>query len=134
MLGERVIYFDGVCNLCNGFVNFLIKIDRKAKFKFAPLQGVTASENKINFSNLTMSEQSLLYSDHKNSTYQRSNAVIQILNDLFFLGFMFRVLKLIPLSLRDKLYVYIATNRYRIFGEKSSCRVPSESEKERFLS
>ena len=130
---ERVIYFDGVCNLCNGFVSFLIKLDKKAKFKFAPLQGTTASQNKLNFSNLKMSEQSLVYIDFENNTYQRSNAVIQILSDLFYFGFIFKVFRLVPLHFRDMIYVFVAKNRYRMFGRKSSCRIPSESEKERFL-
>jgi predicted DCC family thiol-disulfide oxidoreductase YuxK len=130
---KGVIYFDGVCNLCNGFVSLMIKIDRKAKFTFAPIQGKTAKENQLEFSELKEGEQSIVYIDSKNNKYQRSNAVIQILNDLFFFGFIFQVFKLIPTKFRDMIYSFVAKNRYRIFGKKSSCRLPSSEERERFL-
>ncbi len=130
---KGIIYFDGVCNLCNGFVNVLITVDRRAKFLFAPIQGTTAKKNNLEFSELEEGEQSIVYIDSKNNKYQRSNAVIQILNDLFFFGFIFQVFKLIPTKVRDWIYSFVAKNRYRIFGKKSSCRLPSSDERKRFL-
>ena len=130
---KGVIYFDGVCNLCNGFVSILIQIDRYQYFKFAPIQGKTAKENNLKFSELKESEQSIVYIDTENNFYYRSNAVIQILYDLFIFGFLFKIFKIIPLKLRDWLYSNIAAKRYKLFGKKNSCRIPSEAEKKRFL-
>lgn len=130
---KRIIFFDGVCNLCNGFVSFMVKIDKKAKFHFAPIQGEMAKKNNLDFSELAEEEQSIVYIDADNSSYQRSDAVIQIFCDLLPLGKIFLILKLIPRPLRDGIYKFVAKNRYKIFGKKMSCRITSPLEKERFL-
>lgn len=111
----------------------MIKIDKKAKFQFAPIQGVTAKMNNLDFSELAEGEQSIVYIDADNGSYQRSDAVIQIFCDLLLLGKIFLILKLIPRPLRDGIYKFVAKNRYKIFGKKTSCRIPSPLEKERFL-
>lgn len=130
---KRIIYFDGVCNLCNTFVNMLIKLDRNKKFYFTPIQGTTAMNNNINFEELDVKEQSIIYSNENAQLFERSEAVLQILKDLFLFGFIFSFFKIIPLKLRDIAYKWIAKNRYRIFGHQSTCRVPTEEEKEMFL-
>lgn len=130
---KRIVYFDGVCNLCNGFVNILIKLDKKQTLFFAPLQGVTAQKSSLDFTQLPPSEQSIYYIDSNGILFHKSNAVIQILNDLFGMKFFIKTIKLIPLKLRDKMYEIVASNRYRVFGQKSTCRIPTKTERARFL-
>lgn len=130
---KKIIYFDGVCNLCNGFVSLIIKLDHKEKFSFAPLQGKTAQLAGLEFEKLPMDEQSLYYQDEKDQIYTKFKAVVEILIELFTFGFIFKILRLLPDSFGDFLYGLVAKNRYRLFGKQSTCRIPSESEKKRFL-
>ena len=127
---QRVILFDGVCGLCNAWVDFVLKQDNGGKFQFAPLQGEYASQ--------VAPEQS---TDLKSIVYicgcrkyTKNGAVLRILRDLGGVWKIFWVFWLIPSFLRDFFYLIVANNRYRIFGQRESCRVPSIEEKKRFLS
>ena len=130
---KKIIFFDGVCNLCNGFVDFVIRKDKKRIFYFSPLQGKTSKDLKLNYSNLSEEEQSIVYIDEKNIQLEKSDAVIAIAIELFNFGHLFLVFKLIPKFIRDFIYKMVAKNRYRIFGEKSTCRLPTSEERSRFL-
>lgn len=127
-----IILFDGVCNFCNYWVNLIIKYDRKKVFKFAPLQGIFGSSihSKLLESNLNVDSVVLSYNG---SLYTQSDAVINIGS---LLGGIFVLLKiglLLPKPVRNKMYNWIAQNRYRWFGKKETCMIPSAEIAERFL-
>lgn len=126
-----VVFFDGVCGMCNRFVDFLLRHDRQGVFRFAPLQGETA-RNFLPRSD-TDSLGSLVLMSH-GKAYRRSSAVVRILLGL---GGCWAIqgalLWLIPLPLRNLGYRLVAFCRYRLFGKKESCRLPSPEERERFL-
>ena len=123
----RVIFFDGYCNLCNTFINWLIRHDHENILKFASLQGQTGVQRFGRNEKLN----SVIYVRDE-EVYKNSTAVLEILSDI---GFpLTTILKLIPLFVRDTLYLLIARNRYCIFGTRDVCRLPTENEKTKFLS
>jgi predicted DCC family thiol-disulfide oxidoreductase YuxK len=130
-VGHPVIFFDGVCGLCNRFVDFVIRRDLQGTFHFAPLQGGTARERlaKADICNL----KTVVLVD-ASGTYRKSAAVLRVLARL---GGLWRIaaalLWAIPRPIRDIGYSWIAANRYAIFGKKETCRLPSAAERERFL-
>ncbi len=126
-----VIFFDGVCNLCNSSVNFIIKRDRKKYFRFSSLQGNYASKvlpsEFINRKALP----SLVLLDNKLNI--KSSAALSIawrLNGLWPLLYVFII---IPPFIRHFIYDIVAKNRYRWFGKKDQCMIPSPEVKDRFL-
>ena len=127
-----VILFDGVCNLCNRSVNFILKRDSGKIYKFASLQSDAAINifNKHNL-NLDKFDTIVLIKDQK--VYQKSNAILEVTRSLGGLWPLLYVFKLIPRFLRDALYNYLAKNRYSWFGKSDQCRVPTPDLKERFL-
>jgi len=127
-----VIFFDGVCGLCNAWIDFVIARDRQGRFRFSPLQGETARDW------LQMTPDSPLDSvtlADATGIHRKSDAVWRI---LVLLGGVWRpagwLLRLIPRPLRDWGYDFVARHRYRWFGKKESCRLPTPAERERFLS
>jgi predicted DCC family thiol-disulfide oxidoreductase YuxK len=129
---QKIVFFDGVCNLCNGSVNFLIKQDKKGVLKFASLQSDYAKKmipkDVLNRENL---DTIIFYNDGK--FYDRSSAVLKICKALGGRYYVFLVGYLIPRFIRDGLYRFIANNRYKWFGKKEQCRIPTADLKERFL-
>jgi predicted DCC family thiol-disulfide oxidoreductase YuxK len=130
-LTHPIIFFDGDCVMCNGFLDWLIAIDRSALFRVAPLQGQTAghllpplSQNPEDWSIYVLDETGL---------YSQSGAVLQILRRLGGVWAVLSVGGVIPVALRDSVYRVVARNRYRILGKRDTCRVPSEQERSRFL-
>ena len=129
---QTSVFFDGVCNLCNRGVNFLISKDKKEVLKFASLQSEyaqnTIPKELLNRENL---DTIIVYSDGQ--FYDRSNAVLKLCKILGGGFYVFLIGYLIPRFIRDGLYRFIANNRYRWFGKQSQCRVPSPELKDRFL-
>ena len=129
---QKIIFFDGVCNLCNRSVNFLIKQDKLGVLKFASLQSDFAKsflpQGLINSVNLD----SMVFSDGV-SFYTKSSAVLAICKSLGGGFHFFRIGYLLPIFIRDGLYRFIANNRYKWFGKTDQCRVPTADLKERFL-
>lgn len=133
-LDSHIILFDGVCNLCNGFVQFVIKRDKKARFQFASLQSPVAEKllESYHLSNKTM-ESVILIHKNKNKIWTESSAVLNILRNLnglypFLYGFI-----IIPKGIRDFFYRQISKNRYKWFGKRDACMIPSPEIKKRFL-
>jgi predicted DCC family thiol-disulfide oxidoreductase YuxK len=126
---DKILYFDGVCNLCNGLVRFIIKKDRKRRIKFSPLQSSAAIELRKTG---IFSPESVVYFSG-NRYFQKSDAILGLLDDLGGGWKLFSVLRLIPRRLRDFIYDVIARNRYRIFGRRESCIVPSPEINDRFI-
>ncbi|MAE58414.1 MAG: hypothetical protein CME69_06010 [Halobacteriovorax sp.] len=129
---KNIVFFDGYCNLCNTTVDLLIKIDSNELLLFAPLSGKTSSDLGI-LNEFPSSEMSIIYFRNKNDVFNYSDAVIELSSDLFVFGKALLVLKLIPRFIRDAIYLNIARNRYRFFGKKDTCRIPTEQELNRFL-
>ena len=125
-----MIFFDGVCGLCNATVDFVLRHDTQAVFQFSPLQGQTARES-LPADLRERLDTLVLQSDR--GTYVRSAAVVRILWGLkglwWFWGCM---LWLVPLPLRDLGYRVVSANRIRWFGRKETCRIPSMEERDRF--
>ncbi|TAH01121.1 MAG: thiol-disulfide oxidoreductase DCC family protein [Sphingobacteriales bacterium] len=129
---QYVILFDGVCNLCNTFVQFIIKHDKKDKFSFAPLQSNYAIEVIKNHNLNNNQLQSVVFIANQ-KIYTKSNAALQIAKHLGGLWSLFGCLNIFPLKLRDAVYNYVAKNRYKWFGKKQSCMVPTANLKNKFL-
>lgn len=130
--GNSVVLFDGVCNLCNGAVDFIIRRDRHKHFMFASLQSVTGQRLLKHFQLPTEQYESMVLI-RQGKLYQRSNAALQIARDLPAGWSLLYYLKVVPVFLRDGVYNFIARNRYTFFGKKNSCRLPSPDEAARFL-
>ncbi len=126
-----VLFFDGVCGLCNYYVDFVLRRDAAGLFRFAPLQGsaaeqVISEEDRARLDSLVLMQQSRIF--------RKSAAVVRILWRLSPLwAAVGSLLWLIPLPLRDLGYTLVAKNRYRLFGRKESCRLPRPEERARFL-
>lgn len=132
-MDNPVILFDGVCNLCNGFVNFLIKIDTKKRLRFAPLQSQPARDILDRAQVQAVLPQTVIVVE-SDTLYRKSDAIIRIAEHLDSPYSLFSILRFIPGSWRDYLYDYIAGNRYAWFGKQDSCRLPDAEYADRFLS
>jgi len=127
-----VILFDGICNLCSGWVQFLIRKDTNMKFRFAPIQSETG-QRLLHTVGLENSKIETVIYLKENECFRESSAVLEILKDLGgFWTFAF-VLKLIPGTLRDGFYRFIAKKRYRFFGKRTTCFIPTPENQKRFL-
>ena len=125
-----IIFFDGVCGLCNWSVSFIIKIDKKKKIHFSPLQGSTAEnvlteEDRLDFDSL------FFYKEGEVKKY--STGVLNILKEIGGIWSVFYVFIIIPVFIRDAVYRLVAKNRYKWFGKLDACRVPTAEEKAVFL-
>jgi predicted DCC family thiol-disulfide oxidoreductase YuxK len=127
-----VILFDGVCNLCNGMVKFVIKRDKKHLFQFASLQS-TYGRGLLEHFKLTEKgmDTILLYDGRQVLT--RTDATLTILNKLGGIWKLFNVFKIVPRFIRNFVYNTIAANRYRLFGKSENCMVPTPEIKNRFI-
>jgi predicted DCC family thiol-disulfide oxidoreductase YuxK len=127
---KPVIFFDGVCGLCNKMVDYLLLLDKKDTFLFSPLQGETF---KSLMSPLPQDLPDSLVLLSKGRFYFKSDAVLQILS---LMGGMYKlgmIGYLLPRFLRNALYDWVAKKRYGWFGKKESCRIPSRLERTKFL-
>nr|WP_259545673.1 thiol-disulfide oxidoreductase DCC family protein [Heyndrickxia oleronia] len=126
-----IILFDGVCNFCNGSVQFIIKRDQNKYFKFASLQSEVGAKLLMEYGVNSSLDSFVLIEDGK--LYTKSEAALRVcrsLNGLWKWGYAFRI---IPLPIRNLIYDIIAKNRYRWFGKRDSCMIPSKEDQERFL-
>jgi len=130
-INHPLLLFDGVCNLCNGTVNWIIKHDPEGIIHFASLQSDLA-ERKLKGEGLDNQSLSSVILIKGNQFYTQSEAILQVLGDIKPGGFLFTLLSLIPKPLRDWGYKQVARNRYRIFGKKNTCMVPKPEWRERF--
>ena len=129
---ENVILFDGVCNLCNGAINFLIDRDKDGIYKFAPLQS-EYGQRYLTESGLPLDEFDSIVLLEDGHTYSKSTAALKIAKNLsgawpFLYGFI-----ILPRFVRDAVYDFIANNRYKFFGKQDQCRVPTPELQAKFL-
>lgn len=141
---HRIVAFDGLCNLCNSTVNWIIDHDPKQQFKFIALQDIarlkTGNTEKQEAYALLKNElidaSSVLSSVlliENGQLYKKSTAVLRICRQLSGLYPLLHTCIIIPRALRDLVYDFIAHNRYKWFGKREQCRVPSPDVKQRFL-
>ena len=126
-----IILFDGVCNLCNGTVDFLLKRDRKKQFRFASIQS-EAAQLLIRKYQIPVEIDSVILIK-SNQVYFESDAAFEIAGMFSFPWKMAVIFRIIPKGIRDFIYRWIAKNRYRWFGKREICRIPDPTEKESFI-
>jgi len=127
-----LILFDGVCNLCNGSVQFIIRHDPLGYFKYASLQSA-AGQHHLHKFNLPVSQIHSVILIKGEKMFQKSDAALEIVRNLNGLWPALSIFKIIPLVLRDWLYDVVARNRYVWFGKKDSCMIPTPELKSRFI-
>ncbi|MBJ6111439.1 thiol-disulfide oxidoreductase DCC family protein [Hymenobacter sp. BT523] len=129
------IFFDGVCNLCHGFVQFIIRHDPAGRYRFAALQSdagrALLASHAIEASASIDPESVLLLSQGR--LYSHSDAVLRIARGLGGVWRLAAVGQLLPRAFRDALYRFVACNRYRWFGRQESCMLPTPELQARFL-
>jgi len=126
---EAILAFDGVCNLCNALVRFVIRIDKKGKIAFISLQDDRA-ENYFGDAAGQVNSVLLLHDD---IMYYESDAIIKMFNIAGGGWRIINVAKILPKAWRDSLYQWIARNRYKWFGKKKACPLPGPDIADRFL-
>jgi len=129
---NNIILFDGLCNLCNGSVNFILKRDKVGKFKFASLQSEIGIEltKKYNIDTNIVDSIILIKNDN---VFIKSSAVLEILKDLP-IGWRILLIGIIlPNFIRDWMYDLIVKHRYKIFGKKDECPIPPKDVQNKFL-
>lgn len=131
--GKKIILFDGVCNLCESSVQFIIKHDKKDVFRFVALQSDLGKKiiqyigiESDNLDSIVLYNPGVAY-------FYKSNAAIEIARDLGGLYQFATIFRIIPSSIRNRIYDYIAKNRYQWYGKKESCLLPTNELKAKFL-
>lgn len=134
---KTVVLYDGVCGLCNGLNQFLLKRDRRDHFRFASLQSEFAAsllkQYGINAVDLDTVYVCADYGQESERLLSRSDAILHVLGKLGGVWSILRVGQALPKSLRDALYNVVARNRYRVFGKYDVCLMPEERYRRKFL-
>ncbi|MCE7054928.1 DCC1-like thiol-disulfide oxidoreductase family protein [Algoriphagus sp. AGSA1] len=133
MANKSIIFFDGVCNLCNASIDFVIRRDKKDHFLVGALQDDFSRKILSGFEVREDYLDSLVLLEN-GKIYYKSSAALRIANKLSGLWPVLYPIILLPKSLRDPIYNWIGKNRYRWFGKKNTCRLPTPEEKSKFLS
>ena len=131
--GPPVLFFDGVCNLCNGTVSFIMERDRRGRICFASLQSDFAQQVLPPLGISPENLESIVYL-HDGQAFRRSDAVLAVCRELRAPWRWLQVFRIVPRSLRDLVYEWIAQRRYKWFGKRPSCRIPTPEEQDRFVS
>ncbi|MFN6077479.1 MAG: thiol-disulfide oxidoreductase DCC family protein [Fluviicola sp.] len=129
---NRIVYFDGVCNLCESSVQFIIRKNKKKNIQFASLQG-SHGQAFLKENNFDTSEFSSLVYVENGKIYTKSSGALRITKQLKGLWPMMICFLIIPKFIRDGVYTYVAKNRYKWYGKKTSCWLPTPELKKRFL-
>ena len=130
---QPILLFDGVCNLCNASVQWILKRDRQAQFRFAALQSEIGQQILQRHGLVSENFDTVVLAVGE-QIFLRSDAPLEIVRNL---GGFWRLLyffKIVPRPLRDAMYNFVARNRYRWFGRREACMLPKPEWKERFLS
>ena len=129
---RHLIIFDGVCNFCNGSVNFIIRHDSQGQFVFTPMQSDLAQQkiDQYGITNVGVDTFLLIKNDQ---CYVRTDAALEITKDLDGYWKIMRFFRIVPRPIRDFFYRFFARNRYAIFGRSDACIVPSDEVKNRFV-
>eukprot|EP01099_Mayorella_cantabrigiensis_P006930 TRINITY_DN5944_c0_g1_i1.p1 TRINITY_DN5944_c0_g1~~TRINITY_DN5944_c0_g1_i1.p1 ORF type:complete len:187 (-),score=27.82 TRINITY_DN5944_c0_g1_i1:235-723(-) len=127
----RLLLFDGVCNMCNGFVNFVLSKDTERLFSFASLQSNTGLLVLAHF-NLPSDLSTVILVDN-NQVYTQSSAILRLFSYLPLPWSSMYTFMIVPWFIRDTVYKCVANSRYSMFGKTDACRLLTPSERERFV-
>ena len=130
-LDQPILLFDGVCNLCNGFVRFVVQFDDAGEFLFAPLQSDVGQELSRRHGLETEDFDSVVLVED-GAVYTKSEAVLRVSRRLDGPLPLLSAFSVVPTGLSDRVYDLVAENRYRVFGKKDACPVPEPELRERF--
>jgi predicted DCC family thiol-disulfide oxidoreductase YuxK len=128
---KKTILFDGVCNLCNSSVQFIIKRDPKGHFKFASIQSETGRSLLKQFGVDKEIDSFILIENQR--IYLKSSAALRVCRNLNGIWKLLTILRILPAPFRDFFYDIVAKNRYKWFGKIESCMIPTKEMKKRFL-
>ncbi|MCB9285555.1 MAG: thiol-disulfide oxidoreductase DCC family protein [Lewinellaceae bacterium] len=129
---QSIILFDGVCNLCNGFVQFIIQRDPKRRFRYASLQSETG-QSLLREVGLPADEINTVVLIEGKKGYTHSDVALRVARRMGGLWPVFTVFYVIPRPVRNAVYNWVARNRYRWFGKREACMVPTPELKSLFL-
>jgi len=127
-----IILFDGVCNFCNAMVNFIIRQDKKNVFLFAALQSESGKKMLAEYKIDWKATDSFVVIEN-GKAHLKGNAALKLYNKLPWYWRWTQVFWIVPKFIRDAVYNFIAKNRYKWFGKREECMVPSQEMRERFL-
>ena len=130
---KKIILFDGVCNLCNSSVQFVIARDKKDLFKFVALQSDLGNSIVKHIGIDIKNTDSIILYEPGKAYYYKSTAALKIAATLERFWSIATIFKFIPASIRDFVYDYIAKNRYKWYGKKESCMIPTPELQSKFL-
>jgi predicted DCC family thiol-disulfide oxidoreductase YuxK len=130
--GQKIIFFDGICVLCNRSVDFLIKKDYKKRLKYASLQSGYAKRFHMEYQNYPLKEDTIIFYD-EGRIFTKSTAILKISAYLKPPFSALRFFLIIPVSWRDSLYDLIARKRYHWFGKMDQCRLPDQETSGRII-
>ncbi|NJB35712.1 thiol-disulfide oxidoreductase DCC family protein [Croceivirga sp. JEA036] len=133
MEAKKIILFDGVCNLCNGAVQFIIKQDKRSVFKFASLQSEIGKQLTKEHGIDTELLDSIILIEPGIAYYSKSTAALEIMKSFGGIWNLTRLFTVLPEGFRDIVYDFIAKNRYKWFGKKDACMIPTPELQSRFL-
>ena len=128
---KKIIFYDGLCAMCNRFIRILITLDKKEKFLLAPLQGKNGKILQKKFSKKLIGIDSVIF--YNKQVYTKSSAVINILSELGGIYKLAYIFNIIPSFISDSIYDYIARNRFQWFGKLDKCPMPEKKNISRFL-
>jgi len=133
-LSERhpIVLFDGVCNLCDGFVQFVMKRDKAGAFRFAPLQS-EAGRTLLRHFNLDEAAMDTVILIENGTIHTKSTAALRTARNIGGVWGLAYVFIILPKFIRNSVYDFIAKNRYRWFGKKDACMIPTPEVRARFL-
>jgi predicted DCC family thiol-disulfide oxidoreductase YuxK len=129
---EAVLLFDGVCNLCNSSVQFILKHEKNQHLTFAAIQS-EAGKRRLAEYNINPIQTNSVILIKSGQVYTQSDAILKITQFLSFPYSLGRILFVVPKSIRDFFYKKVARNRYRWFGKRDSCMIPTPQLRNRFL-
>jgi len=130
---SKIILFDGVCNLCNGAIQFILKRDQQDVFKFAPLSSTIGKKLLAERNIDPQTIDSIILIEPNIAYYAKSDAILEISKSLSGYKTLATIAEFLPKGLRDAIYDFTARNRYSWFGKKTQCMIPTPETKSKFL-
>lgn len=130
---KKIILFDGICNLCDASVQYVIKQDKKDSFRFVSLQSDLGQKIIKHIGIDTTKTDSVILYEPRIAYYYKAEAVIRIAKEIGGIYSFFTVFSILPNATLNYIYDYIAKNRYKWYGKKETCLIPTEEQKTKFL-
>jgi predicted DCC family thiol-disulfide oxidoreductase YuxK len=132
-LNKKIILFDGVCNLCDSTVQFLIKHDKKDIFRFVAIQSEIGQEIISHIGIDTSKTDSIILYEPGHAYYYKAQAALNIATSLGGMYSLMGIFKILPNGLSNMVYDYIARNRYKWYGKKDACMLPTSEMRAKFI-